>query len=159
MFSKKLTITRNGIIFTLVAIVLVALGAWLGSTILNRGSDGDKPSPYSVVYLSDGGIYFGKLSWFPKPHIASPWTIQRQAGEDGKIESSIVPVNKAIWSPVDEIYLNEKQIVAWSALRADGEMAKAMANPELLRSQGGQAQAGGQNQPQNQQPPAKPAAI
>ncbi|MFA5842005.1 MAG: hypothetical protein WC835_03555 [Candidatus Paceibacterota bacterium] len=131
MFFKKFSITS--IVLVVVAVlVLVALGIWLGSALLGKKDSANTASPYSVVYMSSGEIYFGKLSWFPKPYISSPWTIQRQTDKDGQVQAGIVPVNKAIWSPVDGIYLNEKQIVAWSALRADGDMAKALADPKSL---------------------------
>jgi hypothetical protein len=146
--SKKILAVKV-LIFLAVVAILVMLGIWLGSEVFNK-TGGSAVSPYSVVYLSDGEIYFGKLSWFPKLRISNPWTIQRQVDAQGKTQISVVQVNKSIWSPVDELYLNEKQVMAWSRLRSDGDMAKLLDNPQAMQQQAAQAQ--GQNPQQGQQP-------
>lgn len=147
--SRKTLIV--GISLVVVAVlVLVVLGIWLGSSLFGGSGAAAVASPYSVVYLNDGEIYFGKLSWFPKPHISDPWTIQRSVDKNNQVQLSMVEVNKSIWSPVDDLYLNPKQIMAWSALRADGNLAKALANPQLLQQQQQQGAAQGAAQPAGQ---------
>ena len=156
MLSKRFIIT--GIVLVVFAVlVLVVLGIWLGSAIMGKG--GAVVSPYSVVYLADGEIYFGKLSWFPKPHIADPWTIQRNVDKDNKVQTSIIEVNKVAWSPVDELYLNEKQIMAWSALRADGDMAKLLANPQAMQQAQQQTPASTQSTGSFKGPTTEPPAA
>lgn len=131
-------------------IVLVALGIWLGSVLMGKGTV-NMASPYSVVYLADGEIYFGKLSWFPKTHLSDPWTLQRSMDKNNNVQTSIVEVNKSAWSPVDELYLNEKSIMAWSSLRSDGNMAKLLDNPASFQQQQA-AQGAAQTPPVSGQP-------
>ncbi len=137
---SKRVLVIGGLLVVVAVIILVVVGVWLGSALMGKGS-GENVSPYSVVYLADGEIYFGKLSWFPKPHISDPWTIQRGVDKDNKPQISVVEVSKSIWSPVNEIYLNEKQIMAWSRLSADGDMAKLLTNPQAMQQQQQAAQA------------------
>ena len=143
--SKKILLIGGSLVLVAV-LVLVALGIWLGSAVVGKVG-GSAVSPYSVVYLSNGGIYFGKLSWFPKPRISNPWTIQSGVDKDNKPQISVNPVSKSLWSPVDEIYLNKEQIIAWSRLRADGDMAKLLDSSQAL-----QQQAPAQNPAPSQQP-------
>lgn len=161
MISKKFIITGIALVIAAV-LVLVALGIWLGSVIMGKSGTESALSPYSVVYLADGEIYFGKLSWFPKPHISDPWTVQRTTDKDNKVQTSIIEVNKAVWSPADELYLNEKQIMAWSALRADGDMAKLLANPQAAQQQqqqAGQVPAASQSTGSFKGPSTEPPAV
>lgn len=133
MMPKKLLII--GITLVVVAVlVLIALGIWLGSAI-SGGSNKIAVSPYSAVYLSNGDMYFGILSWFPKPHLSKVWILQRQADQNNQSQLSVAEFTKAFWGPVDEIYLNSKQIVWWSRLRSDSQFVRAINNPSLVEQQ------------------------
>ncbi len=136
MVQKKL------IAILLVAVVLLLLlVVWVAARFLNNSSDPAGPSPYSAVYLSTGDIYYGKLSWFPIPKMTDVWYLQR--GYDAQSEQQqlgLAPLSSVFWKPVDEITLNPKQIVFWTKLRNDSEVAQAIANPNLLRQGGQQGQ-------------------
>ena len=132
----------RGIVLVLVAVITVAfLGAWLGS-FLTGGGFVKNASAYSAVYLSNGDMYFGVLSWFPKPHLSKVWLLQRQLDQNNQPQTNVAEFSKAFWAPVDDLYLNSKQIIWWSRLRSDSALAGAMNNPSLLM----------QTQQQTQQP-------
>lgn len=141
--SKK--IVTIGVTLVVVAVlVLVALGIWLGSLIMGGDkSDAAAPSQYSVVSLATGEMYFGKLSWFPSPHLSKVWTLQRQVDKDNQTQMSLAEYGKAFWGPVDDLSINPKEIVWWSRLRNDSQIAKAIDNPSLLQQQQQQAPASG----------------
>jgi len=142
--SRKILVI-GGSLVVIAVLVLVAMGIWLGSALMGKGNaENVVVSPYSVVYLNDGEMYFGKLSWFPKPRLSDPWTLQRSVDKDNKMQTSLVEVSKSAWSPVNELYLNEKEIMAWSALRADGNMAKLLDNPQSFQQQQAAQGAAGQ---------------
>jgi hypothetical protein len=124
---------KNLIIFIVVVLVLVAAGIWIGMNLGNSGTSG-----YSAVYLTTGDVYFGNFSWFPTPHISGAWYIQRGVDKNNNPTAAIVPFKNIAWGPSDTIFLDSKQIVLWTKLASDSNLAKAMANPELLNQNQGQ---------------------
>ncbi len=130
--------TKNKILIAVVVIVLVGAGVWLGQN-LNKG--GEKASPYSVVAMSNGEILFGKLSWFPSPHLKDGWTIQQSKDDKNQVGLSLVPLTSAIWKPVGEIYLNPAQMISWARLSAESDLVKTFENPSAAQ-QGSQAPPG-----------------
>ncbi len=104
---------------------------------LNKTDDAGS-SAYSAVLLINGDVYFGKLSWFPTPRIEGALILQRSVDEKNQVQLSLQPVKDAFWKPVDEVMLNPDQIVSWSRLRNDSQVAQALANPDALRDQQGQ---------------------
>ncbi len=123
------------IITILIVILAVLLGAiiWL-ITKTNQGSSGVKDSPYSAVYLSNGEVYFGKLSWFPYPKLKNVFFIQRN--ETGSnFEFSLQTFQDIFWGPKNEIRLNSKEIIFWTKLKGDSQVARLiddqLKNPTL----------------------------
>ncbi len=130
--SRKTIIT--GVVLLVVAVVvLVALGVWLGSVLRGGGTAG--PSPYSAVLLSNGDMYFGKLSWFPAPRLTNVWVLQRTVDQNNQQQLGVGQFNKAFWGPMDELNLNSKEIVWWSRIRSDSQLAKAIENPSSVQQQ------------------------
>ncbi len=133
MFPKKFALT--GILLIVVAVfIIIGIGIWLGSAI-SGGSSKVTASQYSAVYLSNGDMYFGSLSWFPKPRLSNVWLIQRTVDKDNQQQVGVAQFNKAFWAPMDEINLNPKEIVWWTRLQSNSELVKAMDNPSLLQQQ------------------------
>ncbi|MEK9180578.1 MAG: hypothetical protein AAB897_04170 [Patescibacteria group bacterium] len=132
MFPKKLFI-----ILLVIIIAIVAVGVWLGFKFFGT-PDPAGPSPYSAVYLVSGDIYFGKLSWFPRPLLRDVWFLQR--GVDPQTQQPQFGLNKfttAFWGPVDEMRLNPDQILFSTRLRNDSQVAQAFANPQVQEQVGG----------------------
>lgn len=132
------------IISVLIFLILIGLGIWIGSNLSQPNPSG--PSEYSAVYLSTGDIYYGILSWFPWPHLKNVWLLQRSVDQNNQPQLSIAPFSRAFWGPVDEVYLNPKQVIFWTRLRNDSQVLKAIQNPSAL-----------QQQPQAQQPASSAA--
>ncbi len=119
---------KKYIILLAVVVVLVgALGIWLG---LNFKISGVQLSPYSMVYLSTGDVYFGKLDMFPYPKLTDAYALQKNTSG----QPSIVPLKNLPYGLNNEINLNSKEIVWWSRLTADSQFAQALANPAALNS-------------------------
>jgi len=127
MLNKRLLI-----ILIALLLVVIVLAAWLAMNFLR--SERTAESPYSAVYLLSGDIYFGKLSWFPTPHLKNVWILQRTVDKNNQPQLGVAPFTSAFWGPVDEINLNSKQIVLWTKLRADSQVAQALANPAVLNA-------------------------
>ncbi|MCL4437728.1 hypothetical protein M1513_01670 [Patescibacteria group bacterium] len=117
-------------IILLIAVVVVVgvIGVWFGLMI--KSSQSVQLSPYSMVYLSTGDVYFGKLDMFPWPTITDVWMLQKNSNG----QPSIVPLKNLPYGLNDEIRLNPQEIVWWSRLTADSQFAQALANPGALNS-------------------------
>ncbi len=134
MLPKKLII-----VLIIVVVVVLGVGVWLGIKFLGPKNPAG-PSEYSAVYLSTGDIYFGKLDWFPWPRMTDVWFLQRSVDQQNQTQIGVAPFPSAFWKPIDEIYLNPKQVVFWTSLRNDSQVAQALANPSALQSQSGDGQ-------------------
>ncbi len=122
----------NIILFGIVIIVIIALAAWAGFVIAGVRSGGTNPnaaSPYSAVYLTSGDIYFGKLSWFPSPHMTDVWFLERNQGQDGQAQLAIAPMKSVFWGPTDEINFNPQNILFWTHLINSSQVVQMMENP------------------------------
>jgi len=108
-------------------LVVVVLAVWMV-----KGFSRKDESEFSAVYLTSGDIYFGKLSWFPRPTLTNVWYLQRGVSENNQPQLGVLPLKSVFWGPVDEITLNPKNILFWTNIRPDSEMAKALANPNSV---------------------------
>lgn len=134
------------VLAVIVVVVLVAVGVLIGVKFLAGQPSGAAASAYSAVYLTTGDIYYGKLSWFPWPHLKNVYFLQRGQDAQGQTQLGLIPFMSSFWGPVDEVYLNPREVVFWTRLRNDSQVAKALGNPAAL-----------QQAPQQQLPPASNA--
>ena len=120
---------KNLIILLVLVLVLLALGIAVG--MMMKGGEG--ASAYSAVYLTTGDIYFGKLSWFPHPHMTNVWLLQRGVDAQNQPQLGVTPFKNAVWAPTDEITFSEKQIIFWARLRSDSQVVQGFENPQSLQ--------------------------
>lgn len=132
---KKKTV----ILIAVVAVLALALGVLITLNIVNK-SDEMKASKFTAVYMTSGDIYFGKMDWFPWPRLKSVWYLQRSVDQENQPQLGIAPFKKIVWSPIDEIYLNSKQMILWTKIRAGSELAKALENPSSVSGEEAQQQ-------------------
>lgn len=120
------------IVAVVAAVVLLGFGVWAGVAIFGKDNAAG-PSPFSAVYLSTGDIYYGKLRWFPWPHLTNVWLLQRGQDAQGQVQLGIAPFTSSFWGPMDELDLNPSQIIFWTRLRNDSQLAQALANPSAVQ--------------------------
>lgn len=126
---------KKTVIALVIAVVLVlVLGVFITLGIINK-SDDMKASKFTAVYMTSGDIYFGKMDWFPWPRLKSVWYLQRGVDQKNQPQLGIAPFKKIVWSPIDEIYLNPKQMILWTKIKADSELAKALENPSSISTE------------------------
>lgn len=118
----------NKILLVVVVILLMALGV----VIYWQRVGFEKP--YWAVYLNTGDLYFGKLSTFPKLSLSDVWFIQRNP-QDDKNPLSLAKFEQTFWGPEDKIYLNEKDVVWKTKLRADSQVVNFIKNPSTPQTQ------------------------
>ena len=129
----NLTIKKKHLVIAAALLVVVAIGIGIGMFVDWKDNTA---SEYSAVYLVTGDIYFGRLSWLPVPHLTNVWVIQRGVGAQNQVQFGIVPFKGAAWGPVDRVNLNPREIVFWTRLRKDSQVAQAFQNPSLIQANG-----------------------
>lgn len=153
MEEAKGGIKRSYIVIAAVAVVIVLLYLWQVGLI--------GPKRYVAVYLRTGDLYFGEQKGFWGAKLDNVWLFQAQ--QDRGL--ALVPLRTAAWSPSSPLRINDDQIVFWTYLSPEGQVAQAIAGRLPVVStpaaqQIPQGQSGIQPQtPQQpaQQPPSQPA--
>jgi len=146
-FSEMAAATANrpGVVGKLLVlsliIVSIAVTAFVGYAIVNGiGSQSyiDKDN-YQAVFLSDGQIYFGKLTNTDKDYatLEDIYYLQVQnnnsdqqpvqQGESTAAQITLVKLGNEIHGPKDEMIINRDQILFWENLKTDGQVADAIA--------------------------------
>jgi len=91
---------KNLIIF--LGAILIGLLLGIGLIYLSK-----KKSDYYAVFLNNGGVYFGKLSTFPKLKLNDVIFVQM----DQQGQASLQRFKNAFWMPKGTIYLNRNSIL------------------------------------------------
>ena len=110
-----------------IIIVVLVIGIAVGWYFSNRGA----PSPgnnskYAAVYMQGGDIYFGEISHWPNLPLKRAWYLDRT--EEG---TGLAPFEGLFWSPSGKLYLNDKQVVWWSYIASDSELARQLEEVEI----------------------------
>lgn len=124
--SKGSLTTLGTILFCIVAVS----GIWF---LISRHFGGSSETPpagasdYAAVYLTNGSVYFGKLTWsLPEPRLTHVWVLEQGTTQKGQPQTNVVPFKNAVWSPSDEIYLNPQSVLYWTYLQSSSNLLKAM---------------------------------
>lgn len=129
--------SKKGLLWTIVAVVLIALIAvagWMIWSNTNRGTAGIDTSRYQAVFLSNGQIYFGKLS----DHTVDAFKItnvyypQAQANTEEGAETDVTTqssiqlyaITEGVHGPEDEMLIMKSQVLYYENLRTDSQVAE-----------------------------------
>lgn len=131
---------KNGMLWTVVIIMLVAILATLGFLAFNQLKStptGIDSSRYQAVFLSNGQIYFGKLESFNDesfkitkvyyPEVKSEDSTSEEVdGSETDSQNSIklMRVIDGVHGPDDEMIIIKSQILYYENLKADSQVAK-----------------------------------
>ena len=104
--------------------VLIVLG--LGLFINKKMKE---QNTYSVVYLTTGEVYVGKLSTFPDLELKDSYILQVtiDATDPTKNNFQLNPINQALWAPTS-LHLIEKNIVFYGPLSPTSTIAEKIAS-------------------------------
>lgn len=130
MIDKKKLLTIIGLIITIIA--GMAIGVYLlpklkvaqPSSVENSYSAGDS---YSIVYLTTGEVYIGKLSVSSKMKLDGAYLLQTVKDAKDPLNDSfqLTPLSDAMWSP-ETLYLNANQVVFYGPIKDDSKAAEAI---------------------------------
>lgn len=165
------------IVLAVVVIIVVVLAVLFRDRWAGKSDDKmtGKSSDYQAVFLTNGQVYFGRISNTHEEYVTlkdifylqvqNPpiqGSQQQQQAQQAQPQLSLVKLGNELHGPVDEMHINRTQILFYEDMKADGKVAQAIkeykANPNGTGNNNG---AQGQATPpanQQQQAPAPAAA-
>ena len=98
---------RVGAIITVIIAVAV-----VGSLAYLASMQAKSRARYSVVLMSNGDIYVGQLSRFPRLELRNGYQVSKGQSADSTKPSpfQLLPFKEALWGP-DVLYLNSRQVL------------------------------------------------
>jgi hypothetical protein len=111
---------RNIIIAVAVILVLVIIGFFVYKARMDDG--------YSIVYLTTGEVYIGKLTTFPDLKLTDTFILQvtKDAKDPTKNSFQLQPVKDALWAP-EYINLNTENVIFHGPLSETSQIAQTLA--------------------------------
>jgi len=151
--SSKSSSKMPWVILAIIVVVLIVLGVlFRGSLFKGSGSEAmmapsatSGASGYQAVFLTNGQVYFGKISNPDGDYVTLDNIFylqvgpQQGSGTTGASASSsqqsisLVKLGNELHGPVDEMHISRSQILFYEDLKSDGQVVKAIeaykANP------------------------------
>ena len=113
--------SKNQIVTLVVVVVVVlGLGFWVNTVNKNMG--------YSVVYLTTGEVYVGKLTTFPDLELKNGYilVVTKDEKDPTKNNFQLNPISEALWAP-QSLHLVREHIVFYGTLTPGSKIAQALA--------------------------------
>lgn len=106
-----------------VVVVLIVVGVAFWSKKMNKSD-----SAYSVVYLSTGEVYVGKLSTFPRMELKNGYVLGTapDATDPQKSNFQLNPLTEALWAP-EHLYLNKEHVVFYGPILPSSKIGETLA--------------------------------
>ena len=117
---------KKKLVIAVAVLVIVAVVAVGGSCVYTKWQ---MSKEHSVVYLSTGEIYIGKLSYLsvPKFKLVDAYRLQavKDAEDETKTNFQLTPLKDALWSP-QKLYLNPDQVVFYGPIEEGSSAGEAL---------------------------------
>lgn len=112
---------RKSLVFIVIIVVLLGF-LFLNNKKLNKNNE------YSIVYLSTGEVYVGKLSTMGSFELKDGYILQnvKDVNDPTKTNFQLKPVSEFLWAP-KSLHLVEKNIIFFGLLSPDSVIAKKLA--------------------------------
>lgn len=132
------------IVLTIVIILFLAVAGYLfRDKITGKSATAEKSSGYQAVFLTNGQVYFGKVSNTTSEYVTlkdifylqvnqplqsgSAATPAQQQAADQQPQLSLVKLGNELHGPVDSMQINRTQILFFEDMKSDGKVAQAIA--------------------------------
>ena len=121
-------------IVAIVAVLLVVFGAWFAWSKMS-GDSGVKGGQYQAVFLTNGQVYFGKVSDVNGDYVklSDIYYLQVQQSvqpeDKNKTDQSQVSLAKLgseLHGPEDSMHISRQQVLFWENLKNDGKVVQAI---------------------------------
>lgn len=136
--SKMPWIVLGIVVIILIVVALVFRGQLFGKPGAKQaGVAASKASGYDAVFLTNGQVYFGKLSNAngDYPVLTDIYYLQvgPQQGSGSSAEASssqqsisLVKLGNELHGPVDEMHISRSQVLFYEELKSEGQVVKAI---------------------------------
>ncbi|OGI94844.1 hypothetical protein A3I84_01515 [Candidatus Nomurabacteria bacterium RIFCSPLOWO2_02_FULL_36_8] len=110
---------KNIVIVVVVIVMVVGFGFLISKKNMKTG--------YSVVYMTTGEVYIGKLSIFPDFTLTDSYQFQvvKDTIDANKNNFQLNPVKEALWAP-ESMYLVKNNIVFYGPISPESKIAQAL---------------------------------
>jgi len=118
-----------------VAILLLAVAASIGLTRIHQESKYVDSKHYQAVFLTGGQVYFGKIGSLNDKYLSMSnvyylrvnQAVQPNTTASTSNDVALVKLGCELHGPQDQMVINSSQVTFWENLKADGQVAKAIA--------------------------------
>lgn len=119
-----------------VVVVFVIVGLFFRNNIANIFTgNSEKLSGYQAVFLTNGQVYFGKISETGNSYavlkdvyyLQSNDKLQSAPSDQTSSQLSLVKLGNELHGPEDQMNINRDQILFFENLKTDGKVAQAIA--------------------------------
>ena len=113
---------KNKVLVGVIVVLVVVLGFFMVSKQKNAGETG-----YSMVYLTTGEVYIGKLTTFPDLELKDSYILitTKDATDPSKNNFQLNPIKEALWAP-EYLRLNQKNVIFYGPLLASSKIAQTL---------------------------------
>lgn len=136
--AKKSGLVGKLLVISLI-VVSIAVTAFVGVAIFN-GTEGEaslvKSDQYQAVFLSDGQIYFGKVTNVQAEYLVLEdiyyLQVEQQVQPEREGETAAQPkvslakLGSELHGPEDQMFISRLQVLFWENLKTDGQVTKAI---------------------------------
>lgn len=133
--SKKIWIVS---LVVVVAIIILGGGGWWAYNTFGS-PDGVKKNQYQAVFLTNGQVYFGKLSSINDRYVnltdiyylqvqqsVQPGAAAGTSPATGNSQVSLAQLGSELHGPDNQMYINRDQVLFWENLKDNGKVVEAI---------------------------------
>ncbi|MFA5791916.1 MAG: hypothetical protein WC884_02675 [Candidatus Paceibacterota bacterium] len=113
-------LSKKNIVLTVVAVLIVlGVGFW--------AKKANNDNVYSVVYLTTGEVYVGKLTTFPTMKLSNGYILAttKDATDPTKSNFQLQPISEALWAP-QYLNINQKNVIFYGPLLSTSKIAETL---------------------------------
>jgi hypothetical protein len=140
------------IVLAIVVVVLIVLAVLFRDKWSNTAGGSMKTTDFQAVFLTNGQVYFGKISDARDSYVTlkdifylqvqnPPIQGSQQQQTQAQPQLSLVKLGNELHGPVDEMHINRDQILFYEDMKADGKVAQAIKEYKANPNAGNQSQA------------------
>jgi hypothetical protein len=109
-------------------IILAVLGVLVVAGVAYGINKASKEKEYSVVYMSTGEVYVGKLRTFPDLRLENGYVLQvtKDEKDPNKNNFQLQPVKDALWAP-KRMHLIKDNVIFYGPLMSNSKIAETLA--------------------------------
>ena len=124
MNNNNMMVNKNKVIIGIIIVLVIILFV----NVKEKREKAAGESGYSVVYLTTGDVYIGKLSTFPRLELTDGYIFQviKDPTDPSKTSFQLNPLKDSLWAP-SELVLSEKNVVFYGPLLSSSKIAQTIA--------------------------------